>query len=125
MKGYIRMLEVVFAGLILVMFLLGIAATFNRATSSDIGLRFSDVLVELNDMEILRSLADDNNYSGIESEISILGFEDAVEICNRNGNCVGNRPGISENVWVSSYFLGGLDSYSPREIRLYVWRVSS
>jgi hypothetical protein len=125
MKGYIRMLEVVFAGLILVMFLLGIAATYNRATSSDIGLRFSDVLVELNDMEILRALADDNNYSGIESEIIILGFEDAVEICNRNGNCVGNSPEIRENVWVSSYFLGGVDSYSPREVRLYVWRVSA
>ncbi len=125
MKGYIHMLEVVFAGLILVMFLLGIAATFNRATSSDIGLRFSDVLVELDDMQILRGLADSNDYSGIESEISILGFEDAVEICNRNGNCIGNRPGMRDNVWVSSHFLAGLDSYSPREVRLYVWRVSS
>jgi hypothetical protein len=124
MKGYIRMLEVVFAGLILVMFLLGIAATYNRATSSDIGLRFSDVLVELNDMGILRPLADDNNYSGIESEIDILGFEDAVEICNRAGSCIGDRPEIGDNVWVSSYFLAGLDSYSPREIRLYVWRLA-
>jgi len=118
------MLEVVFAGIILVMFLFGIASTYNKVTSSDIGLKFSDVLVELDDMEILRGLSDSNDFTGIESEISILGFEDAVEICNSGGTCIGNRPDIRDDIWVSSYFLAGLDSYSPREVRLYVWRLT-
>lgn len=124
MRGYIYMLEVMFAGIILIVFLFGIASTYNKASSSDIGLRFSEVLTELDSMGILRELVYSNNYSGIESEIDILGFGDSVEICNSIGYCDGNRPELNDNVWVSSYFFSGDESYSPREVRLYVWRLS-
>jgi hypothetical protein len=116
------MLEAVLAGVLLIGFMLFIAAAFPVPTGEpDISSRGYVQLQQLNDRSELRPLASSGDYTGIESAISVPGYKHSVEICPSSGSCTGNMPSEKE-VWISSYILSGDSSYSPDIVKLYIWR---
>lgn len=113
------MLEAVFAGIILLGFLLYLAQGYGQAGSVP-EHDFGRVLPELDRQGLLRGYIYSDDIQGLESKISLYGFSHSVQVCQPSGGCTGQM-GQGENVWVSSYYLAGHDSYQPREVRLYAW----
>lgn len=120
MRGFVFMLEAVFAGLLLIGFMLFIAHTYS-ASGSVAEQDFGWVLPELDQKGLLRGYAYSGDRTGLEGEITLYGFEDSVQFCSPGSGCSGSAP-EGENVWASSYFLSGDSSFDPREVRLYVQR---
>lgn len=119
MRGYVFMLESVFAGLILVGFMLYLGHAYTvsgQAYDKDFGY----VLQELEQAGLLRGYAYSGDIPGLEGEIYIPGHSHSVQLCDMSGSCTGERPSAG-NVWVSAYFLSGEGSFEPMEVRLYVW----
>lgn len=119
MRGFVFMLEAVFAGLILLGFMLYLAHGYSQAGSGP-EHDFGRVLPELDQRGLLRGYVYSGDIQDLEDEISLYGFSHSVQICQPSGGCAG-QAGQGGNVWVSSYFMAGGDSYQPREVRLYVW----
>jgi hypothetical protein len=113
------MLESVFAGLLLLGFLLYLAQGYSQAGSVP-EHDFGWVLPGLDDQGLLRGYVYSGDIQGLEGEISIPGFSHSVQVCDPSGSCAGQQ-GQAENIWASSYLLAGEGSYQPREVRLYVW----
>ena len=87
MRGYVYMLEAVFAGIILVGFMLYLAHGYNQshsATEHD----FGDALHELSHKGLLMGYAFSGDIQGIEDGISLPGFGHSVQICTAGG-CTG------------------------------------
>lgn len=114
------MLESVFAGILLIGFVLFIAQGYAQANSMD-GHDFGRVLPDLDQRGLLRGYVYSGDLEGLESEIRLYGFGHSVQVCAPSGSCKGSMP-VHENVWVTSYFLSGNDSFQPREVRLYAWK---
>jgi len=112
------MLESVFAGLILVGFMLYLAGSHAHAVA---GQDFSGVLPELEQQGILRALVYSGDVQGIENEISLPGYSHAVRLCDAAGSCTGEPPAGS-TVKAYSIILAGEDSPDPREVKLYAWQ---
>jgi hypothetical protein len=119
MRGYVFILEAVFAGLILLGFMLYLAQGYTQSRSGP-EQDFGWVLPELDQMSLLRGHVYSGDIQGLEGEIAIYGFNHSVQVCDPSGGCLGQIP-QARDVWVSAYFLAGEDSYQPREVRLYVW----
>jgi hypothetical protein len=119
MRGYIFMLEAVFASLILVGFLLYLAGSSVPA-GSDPERDFGSILRTLDLQDVLRGPASIGDLQGISDQITIPGFNHSVRICDPSGSCTGSIP-EARNIWASSYFISGDGSYNPWEVRLYVW----
>ena len=118
MRGFVFMLESVFAGIVLVGFMIFLAGTHGMpGTATD--SRFSDALPELDQRDLLREPAFSGDTQSIEDEISLYGYSHKIVLCDISG-CSGDPP-QEDNVWASSYFLSGEDSISPLEVRLYAW----
>ncbi len=119
MRGFVFILESVFAGLILLGFLLYLAQGYTQASSGP-EHDFGRVLPELDQRGLLRGYVYSGDIQGLEGEISLYGFSHSIQVCGPSGGCTGQAP-RADNVWVSAYFLAGEDSYQPREVKLYVW----
>lgn len=120
MKGFVYMLESVFAGLLLLGFMLFLVQSNSPAASIDND--FSDVLLSLDQEDNLRSYVYSGDVNGLESEISVFGHDHSVVFCNESGTCQGNEP-QGNNVHAQSYYFSGNDFPEPMEVRLYVWKV--
>jgi hypothetical protein len=119
MRGYVFMLESVFASIILVGFLLYLAQGYTQARA-DPQHDFGRVLPELDSRDLLMGHVYTGDVQGLEGEISLHGFNHSIQICDPSGGCLGQRP-EAENIRVYTHFLAGEDSYQPREVRLYAW----
>lgn len=119
MRGYVFMLESVFASIILVGFLLYLAQGYTHSRSVP-EQDFGGVLPGLDEAGLLRGPALSGDFHSIEDEISIYGFSHSVQLCDASGSCLGEKP-VAESVRAYGYFIAGDDSYSPMEVRLYVW----
>ena len=118
MRGFVFILESVFAGLILVGFMLYLAQGY--VSSGHVAeMDFSGVLPELDQAGLLRPHAYPPDPGGLESEIVIPGHSVSVRLCDSGGSCLGGVPS-GGNIHVSSYFLAGEGSYQPLEVILYV-----
>ena len=119
MRGYVFMLESVFAGIILVGFMLYLTGT-HAASHAEPERDFTGVLPELDQRGLLRGYVYSGDIQGIGADIDLFGYSYSVQVCDPSGSCTGQGP-AGDNVWVSSYLLSGEDSYEPREVKLYVW----
>ncbi len=119
MRGYVFMLEAVFAGLVLIGFLLYLAQGYARVGTVP-EHDFSGILPALDQEGLLRGHVFSGDVQGLQDEITLPGFQHSVQICAPAGACTGQVPD-ADNVWVSAHFLAGDDSYQPREVNLYVW----
>ncbi len=124
MRGFWYMIEAVLAGLIIIGFLLSLANGYISTPVEDPGLKSYSVLHELDQQDVLRGHAEDWNYSGLNSQISLFGYNHSIQICDQSGNCAGTRP-VAGNVWAGNYIIAGNDIYQPRLVRLYLWRLGS
>ena len=118
MRGFVYMLESVFAGLILVGFMLYLAGGHSQGAAEQ---DFSSVLPELEQQGILRPLAYSGDLQGIEDAISLPGFSHSVRVCDATGSCTGQLPS-GTTVRVCSIILAGESSLEPREVKLYAWQ---
>lgn len=119
MRGYVFMLESVFAGIILVGFMLYLGGT-HSASHAVPERDFTHVLPELDQKGLLRGYVYSGDIQGLESEIYIPGYSHSVQLCDPSGSCAGDGP-AGDNIWASSCLLSGEDSYEPMEVKLYVW----
>ena len=122
MKGFWYIIEGVLAGIILIGFLLVLASGYARFPAEDIGLRSYRILHELDQQGMLGSYAANNDYQGLNSQISLFGYNHSVQICSQSGICMGSAPDAGD-VWVGNYMISGLDAYNPKLVRLYIWRL--
>ncbi len=122
MRGFWYMLEAVLAGVIIIGFMLFVGyAASGRGGGPDVSRLGYRELVRLDDLGVLKAYAASGDFGNISKLVSVPGYSHSVEICDRNGNCVGERPeGMS--VWVSGYITAGNDAYSPKTVKLYLWR---
>jgi len=118
MRGFVYMLESVFAGLILVGFMLYLAGGHSQGTT---GPDFSNILPELEQQGILRPLVYSGDLQAIEDMISLPRFSHSVQVCDTTGSCNGQVPS-GTIVKVSSIILAGENSLEPREVKLYAWQ---
>ena len=118
MRGFVFILESVFAGIIIVGFMLFLAQGYSGIPSSRENM-LREVLPELDEEGILRAYAYSGDDEGLEDEISLYGYHHDVVFCG-SGGCP-ETPQVRDNVWLSTYFLSGEDSYQPMEVRLYAW----
>ena len=122
MKGIWYMLEALFAGIILITFLVTLKAAYLSMTpQEEASIEAYITLKELDESGLLRSYAVTNNYNGLNSEVNLYYYNHSVEICNSQGNCYGEKPD-SENIWVGSYMISGESGFAPRIVHLYLWR---
>jgi len=119
MRGYVFMLESVFASIILVGFLLYLAQGYTQSHSGP-EQDFGRVLPGLDQAGLLRGPALSGDVQSIEDEISLYGFSHSVQLCDASGDCLGQRP-QAQTILAYSHFLAGEDSYNPMEVRLYAW----
>jgi hypothetical protein len=126
MKGFWRTVESAMSVMIIMGFLVAAGGVYFATTGgSEPSPSGREKLIELDGRGELRPPAADKDYSAIESMIDVPGYSHSVMICDFGGSCWGNSslpPASAANVLVSSYLIAGNDSYSPLEIRLYMWR---
>ncbi len=122
MKGFMMTVEAVVACMIIALFLIYMAtgSTVSSADIADRGLAY-DVLESLDQRGVLRGYAESLDYTGLDAEIDLPQYNHSVAICVPGGSCYGNATGEGD-VWSGSYFIAGKGSYSPREVRLFIWR---
>lgn len=127
MRGFWYIIEAMLAGIILIGFLLALAGGYLKLPYDDISLRSYGILHELDQQDMLRGYVSDWNYSGLNSQISLFGYNHSVQICDQSGSCAGNRPGASGagDVWAGNYIISGDENYQPRLVRLYMWRLTT
>jgi hypothetical protein len=121
MRGFWYMIEVVIAGIILIGFLLFVSGVYANIPEQDISIRGYSILHELDHQGVLRGYVNDGNYSGLNSQIILFGYNHSVQICDQGGNCLGNSPD-ADNVWVGNYMVAGDQNYNPKLVKLYMWR---
>ncbi len=123
MKGQWKTVESVIAGMVILMFVAGLASTSVHVPSSAdaTGNRALDAVYEKG---VLRQYAAAKDLSSIESEIAatgyMSGYNHSVTICNQTV-CVGTAP-EEENVWRSSLLISGDEYHEPMEVILYIFR---
>jgi hypothetical protein len=119
MRGYVFMLEAVFAVMILVGFMLYLGHT--RALSGPSPDQdFSRVLPQLESSGLLRGYVYSGDLQSLEDAIDTPGRSHSIQVCIPSGICTGQTP-LAQEVYISTYLLSGEDSYQPREVKLYVW----
>lgn len=126
MRGFWYTLEAIFAGIVLIGFLIGIGALYFSP-------KFPEpqpyiILKGLDEQGILRSYVVSGDYEGLNNQINTT-YNHSIEICE--ASCIGQKPdeldladakqSFVENVYVGRYFISGESSYNPKEVRLYLW----
>jgi hypothetical protein len=124
MKGILYMVEAVLAGIILIAFLAALKAVYlDPNPQHEYGVRAHQILRDLDERGILRPYAEDNNYAGLNNLISSTYLEHGIRICDSSWSCAGTVPNATD-VWAGTYIIAGNDSFSPRTVKLYLWRSS-
>lgn len=123
MKGQWRIMESVFAGIVILLFVAVLSSTSLQVSSSATvyGYRALEAVYEKG---MLRTYAADMDVSSISAEITatgyLLGYNHSLIICNETA-CTGAVPD-KDNVWASSLLLSGGEQYEPVEVILYIFR---
>ena len=113
-KAFVRTFESIFAGLILITFLLYLLPS-DVEVSKNMANTGYEILYSLNNKDIIRNNI--NNVSFINDHIKIPGFNHSIVICNAEGNCNGKIPDTDE-IWVSDMVVSSNGIYV---VRLYIW----
>lgn len=120
-KGFWRTVESIFAVILLMGFLLTLGSPFFiTPAETDLGSVGYEKLKDLDSRDELRVYVAGGDYGTLKSKIEIPGYSHSIDICDYEGDCVGEYPD-SENVIVSTYVISGYDQYEPYEVRLYIW----
>jgi len=123
-RGFLHVFEVVFAVTMMVLLTTAIyppAMQSNRIEPyRHVGFQ---ALEYLDGVFLLRQNAVSGNAAGIEQDLNSLfppevGY--AVEICDFSGSCTGSNLPDSNTV-VGAYYVAGNGTYSPREVKVFVW----
>lgn len=115
------MIEALVAGIILIVFLVTIRASYLSVTpQEEASAEAYMTLKSLDQSGLLRDYAVANDYNGLNSEIKDFWYNHSVEICNPS-SCSGEKPS-ADDVYVGSYLISGGDGYAPRIVNLYLWR---
>ncbi|MBN1896954.1 MAG: hypothetical protein JW789_04510 [Candidatus Aenigmarchaeota archaeon] len=124
MKGQWKTVESMLAGVVILLFLAVISATYMEkpADFSDNGQKaLNDIYMK----GMLREFAAQGDTMSIDDAIEetgyLSGLSHAVSICDYSGSCTGSVP-ESSDVWTSRIILSGDDTYQPMEVILYVFR---
>ena len=119
-KGMWRMVESVFAVLLILLFLAAAGSVYFTAPDEN-GLAAAgyQLLKEMDSMGVLRPYAAAGDYAAINAGVQMPAYNHSVQICNLGGACSGEYP-ASDNIVVSSYVIAGSETYAPLEVRLYV-----
>jgi len=83
-------------------------------------------LLSMSDKYDFRALVlaatDTNNISAVKSYIdNYIKFPSALEICDENGICIGNKPNSKNYLTVTYLMDGNVTDYKMLQIKLYVW----
>lgn len=124
MRGFWYMIEAVLAGIILIGFLLSVSVTYADVPESDISLRGYSILHELDQQGILKGYVAEGDCPGLDSQITLLGYDHSIQICGQSGECIGSRPD-ADNIWIGNYLVAGDDAYEPNLVKLYIWRAGA
>ena len=119
MQGYVRTLEAVFAGIILIGFLVVLLKPTTLPETQDTEKAYA-VLMELDKTGNLREYIVSGNLSAINSKISLFPYNHSVVVCDSSG-CAGEVPETPENIWTGEYLISGYDSFHPYVVKLFVW----
>jgi len=120
MRGFWFTIEAVIAGVMLVSFLAFIVTTNIAVPKEELSTLAYKTLYGLNRQGLLKEHAIAGDYDAIDRHVSIYAYSHSVEICTLQA-CEGTKPSGS-NVWVGSYIIPGSSTYSPREVKLYIYR---
>lgn len=117
------MIESIFSVIILIAFLISLGTIYIIPPSEpNMSLKGYEILKNLDDQNELRSYAVDNDWSGLNSIITIAGYNHTIKICNYQGTCSGGEA-LGDSIWTSIYLISGDSAYQPKEIRLLIWRI--
>jgi hypothetical protein len=114
MKGAVRTIEAVVAGLIVI----GVLATVSlQPVSQENKKTVYAQLVYLDKVGELRQFVMNGNLSGLEDA---LNRECVVRICE-NVNCTASVPAEKDVVVVDYYVAGWKDALEPKIVRVWIW----
>lgn len=114
------MFEAIFAGIIIITFLLIIGRVYFITTQPENpSIKAYEILKGLDDQGMLKEYTVSLDYDGLNSQISSP-FNHSIEICNKYDSCVGERPDAS-NIWIGGYIISGNNTYEPYHVKLYLW----
>ncbi len=120
MRGFWYMLEAVIAGIIIIGFVAVVSKSYINPSQEDFALQAYSSLKSLDEQGILRPYAQAGDWGGLNSQVKIYSKNHTIEICDRSGNCAGQKP-EGANVWAGSYLISGNQNYQPMQIKLYLW----
>ncbi|MBI4175812.1 MAG: hypothetical protein HY518_01290 [Candidatus Aenigmarchaeota archaeon] len=122
MRGVWYALEAIFAGVIIISFLITLRATFLHTTSpQEIAVKGYNELRSLDEEGILRPYAVAGNVEAINNEIDIFGFGHSVQVCDYTGTCIGAAPDVAD-VFIATYLISGDVDFEPYVIRLFIYK---
>lgn len=119
MNGYLRALEAILAGIIILYFLAFIPKSLPTHSTINPTIMAYKALNSLDNSGKLREYAVAKDYQGLNSEIKLYTYNHSVQICDYT-KCYGEVP-KGENIWTGEYFISGKDSFHPYKIKLYLW----
>ena len=120
MRGFWHILEAVIAGMIVMLFLTTLVKQPTAGTApKDLTEQAYQLLHGLEKQEALRTLAANNDAVGVASAVRYAAANRTAQVCDYDGACAGGRPNATQ-VWSGTYIFAGRNSYSPREVRLYL-----
>ncbi len=116
-KGFWSIAEAAIAIVLIFSFLFALMPGLAKKQHPDPEVAYS----ALGNMDIrdLRKLSEAYDYGAIADRISVSGFRHSVEVCGYSG-CKGEIP--EGEAYVATKVLAGYSSYSPRLVKVYVFR---
>ncbi len=121
MKGFWHMIESIFSVIILIAFLISLGTIYIILPSEpNMSLKGYEILKNLDDQNELRSYAVNNDWSDLNSKITIAGYNHTIQICDLRGSCSGGEAS-GDSIWTSIYLISGDSAYQLKEIRLLIW----
>lgn len=120
MKGFWHTFEAILASVIVILFLVALGTKYVTIPTGpgEVILKGYEILKDLDKQGKLRSYVVNNDTTGLNSEISLVGYSHSVQICN--SQCFGSMPNAS-NVWVATYVVAGENQYQARKVILYIY----
>ena len=113
------MLEALIAGMVVMIFVVNISGMPGLAGQPDMSSKGYGILKDLYIRDSLRNYTAARDFTGLESEVLLFGYNHSVQICDPYG-CVGTVP-EADNVWTASYIVAGEDFPDPANVKLYIW----
>ncbi len=126
LKGMMHMIEAIIAILMIMGFLLVLRSKLQPATDTGNEQAIaSQALQVLDEQNVLRSYAIDENHLGLNTQADQVvptDFNHTVRFCYSGDRCVGDAL-PDKNVFTASYVIAGNVTYfKPVQILLHLWR---